>query len=207
MYFNRRKWILICIPTIIIMILIIFFIVKSVPSEEEYETWEQTVASAAAVEEPIVEQEQKEVVQEVTTIFVDVKGEVLSPGVYEVNGESRVQDLIKLAGGFTSLADRNGVNLAQRVQDEMVIYVPALGESQSVWTDKGNQSNSSALININVAEQAELETLPGIGPSKAAAIIAYREENGSFKTIEDLGLVSGIGDKSLEKLREYITTH
>jgi competence protein ComEA len=201
LYFIRKKWVLIFIP--IILIMIIFLIIKIEPTEEQdYLAWEQTLTTA--VEEPLVEQEQKEV-EQATNVFVDVKGEVLSPGVYKVDESSRVQELIKLAGGFTNHADRNAINLAQRVKDEMVIYVPKLGESQMVWTGEGTQSNQSALININDADQAELETLPGIGPSKATAIIAYREENGFFKSIEDLRNVSGIGDKSLEKLKELIT--
>jgi competence protein ComEA len=201
LYFIRKNWIFLLLPIVLIILLLYIFSPQS-DQQQEYLEWEQSLTTA--VEEPDHAPE-REVVTQTITVFVDIKGEVLIPGVYEVNESSRIQDLIKLAGGYTANADRNGINLAQKVKDEMVIYVPAKGENQPEWTNKVTDANESKLININEAEQTELETLPGIGPAKAAAIIAYREENGLFKTIDDLGNVSGIGDKSLEKLREYIT--
>lgn len=140
------------------------------------------------------------------TLFVDIKGEVISPGVYEVKQHSRVIDVIQLAGGFTEFAERKGVNLAEKVVDEMVIYVSPIGEELTNWTTLHSSSNrENRVVNINFAKKDELEKLPGIGPSKANAIISYREKHGHFKSIDDLEKVSGIGSKLVEKFREYIT--
>lgn len=137
-------------------------------------------------------------------IIVDVKGQVVKPGVYTIVENSRVNDVITIAGGLTENADRNQVNLAQIVTDEMVIYVPSKGEQ--VFTPITTSSASSdGLISINNADESQLDSLPGIGPSKAQAIIAYREENGPFKTIEDIKNVPGIGDKTFENFADLIT--
>ncbi|MBE6185075.1 MAG: competence protein ComEA [Bacillus sp. (in: Bacteria)] len=149
-------------------------------------------------------------------IYVDVKGAVNNPGVYKLSGNERVQDAIQDAGGFKKDADQNQVNLAQKVQDEMVVYVPEVGENQlptvnsassSSAAEQGESSlqSSNNLVNINTADETELQTLTGIGPSKAAAIIEYREKNGFFKKVEDLKNVSGIGDKTFEKIQSSIT--
>ncbi|WP_010531053.1 helix-hairpin-helix domain-containing protein [Lentibacillus jeotgali] len=134
-------------------------------------------------------------------VMVDVKGEIARPGVYEIASESRVNDVIQMAGGFTKDADQSMVNLAQKVQDEMVVMIPKAGEpmSASAPASSGNEK-----VRINYASQEEIETLNGIGPSKAAAIIQYRDENGFFETADDLLDVSGIGEKTLESLKEDI---
>ena len=148
----------------------------------------------------------------VTTYKVDVKGAVHKPGVYEFAVGDRVTDVIQKAGGFKDGADSKQVNMAQLVEDEMVIYIPEEGEkvdasNQTVSESTVNtaEGNSNGTININKATTEELQELPGIGPSKATAILQKREELGSFQTIEDLKEVSGIGDKTSEKLKELIT--
>ncbi|ALX48141.1 helix-hairpin-helix domain-containing protein [Lentibacillus amyloliquefaciens] len=134
-------------------------------------------------------------------VMVDVKGEVEAPGVYEIETGSRVNDVIQMAGGFTKGADQTMVNLAQRVQDEMIIMIPETGSQASGSViEKSGQDK----VRINHAEQSEIEQLNGIGPSKAAAIIQYRDENGPFKAEEDLLDVSGIGEKTLESLKDDI---
>lgn len=133
-----------------------------------------------------------------SSVIVDIKGEVHTPGVYEVDPDSRINDVIKLAGGFTVEADQLYVNLAQKVQDEMTIIVPKQGAD-----DRTGQSDSTK-VRINYATESEIKTLNGIGPSKAQAIIQYREENGFFKTIEDLLNVSGIGESTLDNIRNDI---
>lgn len=151
-----------------------------------------------------ISEPQKKVVEEQAEpeiVMVDVKGEVASPGVYEIASDSRVNDVIEMAGGFTSDADKTMVNLAQKVQDEMVILIPEAGSEAS---GSITQSNGDGKVRINYAEQSEIETLNGIGPSKAEAIIQYREENGLFKSEEDLLNVPGIGEKTLESLQEDI---
>lgn len=143
-------------------------------------------------------------------VIVDIKGAVKYPGVYELTSEERIIDVIELAGGYTDDANPKNINHAQKLQDEMVIYIPKMDELiddtqvESYITIPESQSSSN-LVNINIANESELSTLPGIGPSKAQAILAFREEQGRFQTIEDLKNVSGIGDKTFEKLKEFIT--
>lgn len=142
-----------------------------------------------------------------SAVMIDIKGQVAKPGVYELAPGSRMQDAIDAAGGLTPEADSRAINLALIVADETSLYVPATGE-EIVLPASGQTASAggSSLININQATEAELMELPGIGPSKAAAILAYREEAGSFKTPEELTEVSGIGDKTFEQLKELITT-
>lgn len=152
-----------------------------------------------------------------TPLMVDVKGEVNHPGVYQSLDGERVIDLINKAGGMTGKADKNQVNLAQHIADEMVIYIPAIGEEPILSPVAGSGSTGQtpangkpadkSLVNINTAGETELQTLPGIGPSKATAIMEYRETNGPFQKVEDLKQISGIGDKTFEKLQEYISVH
>ncbi|CAH0347076.1 helix-hairpin-helix domain-containing protein [Bacillus sp. CECT 9360] len=146
-----------------------------------------------------------------TVVKVDVKGAVKSPGVFTAKSGERVIDLVAKAGNFTENADKNKVNLAQLVEDQMVIYVPEVGEdavSSGVPAEGnavGSQGAEGDKINLNTAAEADLDTLPGIGPAKATAIIEYREKSGPFQAIEDLKNISGIGDKTFEKLQDSIT--
>jgi len=136
--------------------------------------------------------------------IVDVKGEIKKPGIYEVDVNARVNDVIQMAGGFTKKADESIVNLAQKVQDEMVIQVPAKGVDSGHLADASQKTKESNKIKINEATQEEIESLSGIGPAKAQAIIQHREENGFFQTTEDLLEVSGIGEKTLENLQDEL---
>jgi len=144
-------------------------------------------------------------------IMVDVKGQIKQPGVYQANTGERVIDVISRAGGLTDKADQGMVNFAEHVKDEMIIYIPAKGEAgiSTPITFPGNPglavgSQKEAKININKANETELQNLPGIGPAKAAAIIEYRNTSGPFKAVEDLKSISGIGDKTFEKLKDLI---
>lgn len=142
------------------------------------------------------------------TVMVDIKGAVKQPGVYAMDKNKRVMDAVKEAGGFTGQAAVDMVNLAQRVQDEMIIMIPREGELETAQPSApqaghGSASGSSR-VNINTADQTELETLPGIGPSKAEAIIKHREENGPFSAPEQITEVSGIGEKTFENLKDEI---
>jgi competence protein ComEA len=155
------------------------------------------------------EVEEEKIVQEVEVMLVDVKGAVVKPGVYEVMGDERVINVIDKAGGLKEGADDTKINFAQRVTDEMVLYIPLIGEEGATMpissgTNPVSTSSREEKININVASAEELQNLPGIGPSKAEAIISQRENNGLFQTIDDLKLVAGIGDKTFEKLQELI---
>lgn len=139
--------------------------------------------------------------QQEMEVIVDIKGAVTKPGVYEMESESRVNDVIQTAGGFTEDADQTQVNLAQKVQDEMILIIPKEGEETSGGDNGGSESEK---VKINHATQAEMESLNGIGPSKAETIIQYREEHGLFQTEEDLLEISGIGEKTLENFRDDI---
>ena len=140
-------------------------------------------------------------------VIVDVKGAVKYPGVYELTGADRVVDAITLAGGYADGADATLINHAQKLQDEMVIYIPLQGEEPALAIQPFSGSSTQAdsgKVNINVANETQLTTLPGIGPAKAKAIMAHREEHGKFQSIEGLKDVTGIGDKTFEQLKDLI---
>lgn len=146
---------------------------------------------------------------EVTPIYADIKGAVVSPGMYQLPQNARVFDLINMAGGFTEEAVQDHVNLAQLVVDQAVVYVPTSSEDLATWQEgqgglTGEKESTSAKVNLNTADLSELQQLNGIGEKKASAIIAYREENGSFKSIDELKKVGGIGEKTFENLKEEI---
>ena len=159
-------------------------------------------------------------VEETTTImpqncYVDIKGEVLRPGVYEFSCESRMQEVIKKAGGFTEEADETKINLAQKISDQMQIIVPNLHSKQEGGVTEGNSEKGSSTntsvsnskqgtININTATLEELQTIKGIGKKKAEAILQYRKEHGAFRTKEDLLQVKGIGKKALEAIESQV---
>ncbi|MFP7477848.1 helix-hairpin-helix domain-containing protein [Terribacillus saccharophilus] len=138
-------------------------------------------------------------------VLVDIKGEVQKPGVYELAPDSRVEQAIHAAGGLTEKAEGRSVNLAQRVADEQVIYVAAIGEAEAPVQTAGSSASDSGKININQADSEELTELNGIGEAKAQAIIAFREENGPFTSVEQLTEVPGIGEKSLENMMDQIS--
>ena len=144
-----------------------------------------------------------------TVIYVDVKGEVHHPGVYQMKAENRVKDLIEAAGGFTPSADDQKLNLAQLLEDQMVIVVPKKGEevnselAQAPAPHK-KEVGKEGKVNINTATVEELKTLKGIGEKKAEAIIEYRKKNGSFKNKEELMKVRGIGKKLYESFQERV---
>ncbi len=175
---------------------------------------------------------------EIKKMYVDIKGAVKNPGVYQVNEENIINDVINLAGGLLDKAYVENINLSKKVQDELVIYVYTkdeikknnLQENQTcssnnyiitectenkvsiITSNENNENNennnssvSSSLININIASIEELTTLPGIGESKAQNIINYREENGYFKTIDEIKNVNGIGEATFDQLKKYIT--
>ena len=143
-------------------------------------------------------------------VFVDVQGEVVNPGVFEVAHDVRIGYLIDLAGGLTDDANTRGLNQAARIHDEMVIFVPHVDDENTLVTEleenneQTDQSDPSGLISLNEASALELQSLPGIGPTISANIIAYREENGIFSTIDELIHVAGIGARTLENIYELI---
>ena len=172
------------------------------------------------------DEEKDEIIEKaVETIFIDIKGEVNSPGVYEMQLGDRVIDAVQMAGGFTDEATTDNVNLSKKLKDESVIIIPSylkdyenvtikndyeIDINDDIVQSEKNESDekiesSSNLININTASVVELMSLDGIGESKAKAIIEYRDINGDFENILDIKNVSGIGESIYEKIKDYIT--
>ena len=146
-------------------------------------------------------------------VTVDVKGAVVNPGVYTLKAGARLTDVIQEAGGMTEDAHGKSVNLAASLSDEEVIYVANKDENVSVLdqtgtgqvSDKGGQAVSKdGKINLNTATSEQLQTISGIGAKRAEDVIAYRESHGGFQSVDDLKNVSGIGDKTLDKIRESL---
>lgn len=170
---------------------------------------EESVEEIEAVVTTVLAEKTEESSTQEAVIFVDIKGEVKKPGVYQMKVGDRVKDAIEAAGGMTAEADSQKVNLAQRVEDQMVIVVPKVGEEGAAAIPAGatsKEATKEGKVNINTATVEELKTLKGVGEKKAEAIIEYRKKNGSFKTKEDLMKVRGIGKKLFESFQERIVT-
>lgn len=178
------------------------------------------------VDQKVNKEEKKEVY-----FKVDIKGEVVNPGLYSLKEGSRVSDVISMAGGLTANGDTSVVNLSKKIIDEMVIIIYSKSEVESfkqtqevekqvteecqthyegIINDACISSNSIenttvSSLSINTATVEELQTLPGIGEAKAKSIIQYREEHGEFKEIQELKNVDGIGDSIFDQIKDHIT--
>ena len=166
--------------------------------------------------ESAVETKSEDAEEENSKIYVHVSGAVNSPGLVELKASDRVQNAINAAGGAREDANLDGVNLAKKVEDSEQIVVPSKNDGgvpdsggedavSSAASDAQSTSASSGKVNINTADSAQLQTISGIGPSKAQKIIDYRTANGAFKSVEDLTNVSGIGEKTLLSIKDQIT--
>ena len=218
--FNQYKY---YILVIILLLLIVFILLFNSFNSEKIEKVE-------AIKE--IKTEEKVEKPKKAYIKVDVKGEVQKPGVYELEEGKRVIDSINMSGGLTKNADTSYLNLSKRLKDEMTIIVYSkeeianMKEKESIIVymekecncpsisndacinDNSNYdsiNNSNEKININTATIEELQSLTGIGESKAKSIIEYRETNGNFKSIEDIMNVSGIGESAYSKIKDNIT--
>lgn len=211
---------------IIIIVLFILFLVSVGFSLYLYMNKEECICNDLSINNEKINEEDNE-----KLINIEVKGEVKNPGVYSLKENSIIKDAIELCGGFTNNANTNNINLSMKVKDEMVIFVykksvvkkvnkvdtgcksnnydiskcVEVKESIIESSNENIKSNESKLININTAGMNELTTLSGIGKSKAEAIITYRQNNGLFKSIEDIMKVSGIGKSTYEKFKANIT--
>ena len=156
--------------------------------------------------------------EELEKIIVHITGEINNPGVVELKKGARIIDAVNEAGGFTEQADKEKINLAYILSDGMKIYIANKNEKSEeqkeyitiscgdnvTMEENKMKENNNVLININEATQADLETLPGIGPSLALKIISHREQNGRFLSIQDIKNVSGIGENKFENIKELI---
>ncbi len=150
-------------------------------------------------------------------ICVYICGAVMEPGVYKLPTGGRVYQLLEMAGGFTPDADERSVNLAQALEDGAMVFIPteeesAAGIDASAYPSAASTGNASGgtdaaeeKVNINTADADTLTSLNGIGEAKAAAIVAYREEHGSFQSLEEIMEVSGIGEGTYDKIKDNIT--
>ena len=221
-FLKKYKYII----TIFLFMLIIFYIVfvkVNLKSKEKNLVDNQVV---------IIEVEKVEVDLKDDLVYVDIKGAVKKPGVYKINSDKKIIDVITMAGGLMENANTDNINLSKKVTDEMVIIIytneevknsnivdtvikvidkecvcPNIQNDGCINTEINDSiTNVNKTININTATLEELMSINGLGEAKAKAIIKYREENGYFKIIDDLLNVSGIGEALFEKIKEYITT-
>ena len=182
----------------IVVLVIVLGLVVSVVKNSGQEDVQAQEATAVTEEESAA------------VIYVDVGGEVNQPSVVELSDGSRVTDAIAAAGGLTEKADLTDINRAAFVSDGEKIFIPSQEESDSEGVLSGQSGSSSSArssdgkININTADSSQLQELNGVGPATAEKIINYRKQNGRFQSIEDIKNVSGIGDKTYEKLKDHI---
>lgn len=194
---KNNKKIIIIIGVIILIIISIYVLTKI----DEYNYEENNYEEYFAEEENIIKEEAKKV------IVVHIIGEINKPGIVELEEGSRVIDAIKKAGGTTEKADLAQINLAYILKDGQKIYIPNTEDNdKKIEYNTANIENNikEEKININTADEDELQRLPGVGASTAAKIIKYREENGSFRKIEDIQNVKGIGEAKYNDLKEQI---
>lgn len=212
-FLEKYKKMLVIAGSVIGALLLYYFTIYEATEQSSIQTIEpiSPLAALETTETEIIENTAPEV------FMIDVKGAVRYPGVYTLEEGMRIVDAIEAAGGYTEHANPTLINHAQKLQDEMVLYIPKLGEklseeletlvagaSASSTSGGGGGVNKSGKINLNKANESELTQLPGVGPSKANAIIGHRTEHGNFQTIEDLKKVTGIGEKTFDQLKDLI---
>lgn len=210
---NKTKIIIIATIILICSIAIVYKIIDIVKGEGT-----EIIYSNIISENIIDNQEQKnDTYQTTSKIKIHIIGEVTEEGIIELEEGERISDAIEKAGGVTQNADLSKVNLAYILQDGQKLYIPSMNDDNNVQyisTENGegiiaenninDKSGINKKVNINKASQSDLENIPGVGPSLAQKIISFRDENGKFKNVEDLKNVSGIGDKKLESIKDYV---
>ena len=185
-----------------------FFLLKPSPQTPVKETNLQAEVAAVSKDSVSENEVKKEEPVEQDLITVDVKGAVKAPGIYDLPVGSRVNDAVQKAGGLTEQADSKSLNLAQKVSDEALVYVPTKGEeaaSQQAGSGAPSSTSKDKKVNLNKASLEELKQVKGLGGKRAQDIIDHRETNGKFKSVDELKKVSGIGAKTIEKLKDYVT--
>lgn len=227
--YRYRKQIAIGIMIVLVLCATTIGIYKFYPNKKEKE---ETKVLVTKKSEKASENKKSIIKEEVKEIMVDIKGYVNQPGIYKLKEDSRVIDVINMAGGVTDVADTSVLNLSKKLKDEMVIIVYSYEQVANfkvvkqeelvvqeqcqigindvendacIVEEKQEEVNSNTKVSINTGTLEELMALEGIGESKAKAIIEYREANGNFEKIEDLLNVSGIGESVFAKIKENIT--
>ncbi|WP_024413525.1 helix-hairpin-helix domain-containing protein [Streptococcus suis] len=207
---KEYKW-QIALPAVAGLLLTTFLIFSQPAKSDQTGLTDFPQSEQTSNSSELVEETSTEVSEESSQLVVDVKGAVAKPGLYTLEAGARVNDAVEAAGGLTSQADPKSINLAQKLSDEAVVYVASKDENISVVASTTTSSaisqeeKNTSLVNLNTATEADLQTISGIGAKRAADIIAYREANGGFKSVDDLNSVSGIGDKTMESIRPYVT--
>ncbi|MGL5243803.1 MAG: helix-hairpin-helix domain-containing protein, partial [Sarcina sp.] len=195
---------------ILMSILSIFLIVGYINTRPEKLSEADMENMFVQVESKKIEVEKEEKTKNLIT--VEIKGEVNKPDVYIIEDETRLYQLIELAGGITLEADVDSINRASTLTDGQCVFIGNINNKQESNNSNNalpnsNTSTSNGKININSASKDDLMKLTGVGESKAQAIISYREKSGGFKKVEDLQNVDGIGEKTVEKLKDSITVN
>ncbi|HEL1623151.1 TPA: helix-hairpin-helix domain-containing protein [Streptococcus suis] len=207
---KEYKW-QIALPAVAGLLMATFLIFSQPAKSDQTGVTELPQTEQASSSSDLVEETSTEVSKEPSLLVVDVKGAVVKPGLYTLEADARVNDAVEAAGGLTSQADPKSINLAQKLSDEAVVYVASKDENISVVASTTTSSamsqeeKNTSLVNLNTATEADLQTISGIGAKRATDIIAYRDANGGFKSVDDLNNVSGIGDKTMESIRPYVT--
>lgn len=202
-YYEKYKQFIPLISIAFVILIIAIFAVNLMTSDNSITVNEPPVNALEVAEE--TEEAADPGVNIPEYVFVEVKGAVKNPGVFEVPTDARVTNVLSLAGVLTN-ADLLTVNQSEKVTDEMVIYVPEIGEIEDVDMISPKTNDEGEIqVNINTASISDLTQLNGIGEKKAQLILDYREQNGLFMTKEDLMNISGIGEKTFESLEPYIT--
>lgn len=222
---NTKQKISIIIILVLMLCVIVYYIYTVLGKAQDYDLIEENSTISDSLVDDKKEDSNTEnnltVYPEEKPILVHVSGQVKNNTVVELPAESRIKDAIEAAGGLTKEADLTNINLAYILEDGEKIYIPKKGEkideedvgvanvgqkeASTSTVRPSSSSKKSSRININKATQTELESLPGIGPSTAQKIIAYREESGKFTSVEDIKNVSGIGSAKYEKMKEFIS--
>ena len=209
----------------IFILIFILFTLYTVYDTYNFET--KTEVKTQKTETVTKKEEKKETKDD--KVLIDIKGEIITPGVYELTTNNTVMDAINKAGGLTKASDTSNINLSKKLEDEMVIIIYSKTEIEKMNEEnkiecppcnnacikeedekaklekETEETKTTGKININEATSEELQNLEGIGEVKANAIIEYRNKNGNFKTTEDIKNVSGIGDSVYEKIKDNIT--
>lgn len=228
-HYRHRKLIVLCIIILFIISIFSYYIYNKFYKNKVKNNSVKIVSNKNISNKKILEKKESKKV-----ISVDIKGEIIYPGIYELEEDSRVIDVINKAGGLTDSADTTVINLSKKIKDEMVIIIysheqvedfkktkedesniinkciqkdsDSLVNDACIGEDNSSANNSlSSLININTSSLEELKTLPGVGDSKAKSIIDYRNTNGEFKSIEEIKNVDGIGDGLYDQIKTLIT--